>query len=120
MLDGFFVFQPDKEACWICGSTQNRTHEHKYKASDLRRIFGTESMLVTSNGRVRLAQGHSSKFLKFESHICEQCNTKTTQLADRAYDRLIAALLQHCSDDDTTQINLEKTLRCEPTWCLPT
>lgn len=86
--------------CWICGSKSSPTREHKFKASDLRRHFGTTTVHVRAGEGtdVRVAQGPSSSHLKYESTICERCNSATTQESDRAYDRLIEYIERNGSD----------------------
>ncbi|MBO9131586.1 hypothetical protein J5289_16950 [Rhizobium sp. B230/85] len=88
---GIFVTAYDKEQCWICGSKDNLTREHKFKASDIRRHYGRQNMYVArevEDGFQSLhAQGPNSKHLKFGSVICHHCNSTLTQASDRAYDQ---------------------------------
>lgn len=52
-------------------------------------------MVVAAAGeRGRRAQGPGSKHLKFQTPICQTCNTTRTQAADRAYDRVVGAIEQ--------------------------
>lgn len=82
--------------CWICGSNTALTREHKFKASDLRRHFGIGTLIVRSGGddtsQWRTAQGVKSRHLKYESTICEACNSFVTQESDHAYDELITEI----------------------------
>jgi hypothetical protein len=82
---------PDR--CWICSSIRDLTGEHKFKASDLRRHFPGETMVVgRPNERRKVAHGPNSVHLKYESRICGTCNSSTTQASDRAYDALIRTI----------------------------
>jgi hypothetical protein len=77
------------------------TREHKFKASDLRRHFGVDTMLVGVFGveaPMRIAQGVKSRNLKFKDTICERCNSSVTQESDRAYDRFVQ-IIEHCGSD---------------------
>jgi hypothetical protein len=89
------LFQtPLPDRCWICGSTDSLSREHKYKASDLRRHFQSEGMRIFAEGdnTPRIAQGPKSDALKFHSPICNACNSANTQAADRAYDLLVTTI----------------------------
>lgn len=91
----FRLAAPD--ACWICLSTDTLTYEHRYKASDIRRLFGREKMFIHPEGaapgaRPRVAQGPKSDALKFEKPICQACNSAVTQVPDHAYSDLVEAL----------------------------
>ena len=90
---GIFVTAYDKLQCWICGSKDNPTREHKFKASDIRRHYGRQTMYVAREEedgfRSLHAQGPNSKHLKFESVICHHCNSTLTQASDRAYDQFV-------------------------------
>ncbi len=95
----------DSERCCLCGGSPSLTREHKIKASALRREFGRERLIVRQTDiavpRTRHAQSTDSKYLKFAARICEACNTKRTQAADRAFDRFHKAtgeLLQQGKD----------------------
>lgn len=79
------------DECCLCGSTENLTGEHKIKAAALRDIFGSEKMLIghfDGTSEPKVAQGPKSKNLHFQSKLCSDCNSTTTQPADRAFDRL--------------------------------
>jgi hypothetical protein len=92
----FFVYAPKPGCCWICGRADGSTREHKFKASDLQRHFGRDEMHVFTDGDfrgpARVAQGPKSDHLKFQSPICEVCNSSLTQESDRAYDAFIKAV----------------------------
>lgn len=91
------LFIPKPLSCWICGSSSGLTHEHKFKASELRRYFPDGAVdLVKGEGfdQRQLVQGPRSPRLKFRSTICEKCNTSVTQPADRSFDLLLASLRQ--------------------------
>lgn len=96
MIPALSVHSPPKGVCWICGSRSNPSREHKFKASDLRRHFGEGELRIRAfdddRAIVKKAQGLGSKYLKFESSICEKCNSSVTQESDRAYDQFITQL----------------------------
>ena len=75
------------DCCWICGSTEQLTGEHKIKKADLKRhqAVGPKFRRVET-GEEQTIQGLNSKLLKFENSICARCNNQTTQAADRSYD----------------------------------
>jgi hypothetical protein len=106
MKRGLFVRRRFNGACWICGSAEILTREHKFKASDLRRHFGAHTMLVGVSGveaPMRIAQGVKSRNLKFKNTICERCNSSVTQESDHAYDRFIQLLEHYGSDREAFQ-----------------
>lgn len=89
--------------CWICGSTEQLTGEHKIKKTDLKRHPVVEPKIrKVDSGREQKIQGLNSKLLKFENSICERCNNQTTQKADRSYDAF------RCEDSDTVRTTLEE------------
>jgi hypothetical protein len=96
MNQGLFVRAYEIDQCWICGSKDNPTREHKFKASDIRRQYGDETMFIgrdEDNGfSSRRAQGPNSKHLKFVSAICHHCNSTRTQASDRAYEQFIRTI----------------------------
>lgn len=83
----------NSKKCWICGSSSELSREHKFKASDIRRQFGREAVVIghesASLNEKKHAQGANSKHLKYESTICSDCNSSVTQESDRAYDKFI-------------------------------
>lgn len=84
------------EKCWICGSTSELSREHKIKASDIRRQFGREAVVIGHESinldEKKHVQGPNSKHLKYESTICGNCNSYVTQESDRAYDKFISLI----------------------------
>ncbi len=73
--------------CWICGSTEQLSGEHKIKKSNLQRHpMMKPSFMRVATGRDQPIQGLNSKLLKFENAICARCNNQTSQKADRSYD----------------------------------
>jgi hypothetical protein len=91
-----FVRRYTDSECWVCGSREKLTREHKIKASDLRRQYGKRILYIQrdqgESATYRIAQSSNSKHFKFSNPICETCNTSRTQVADRAYDALISNL----------------------------
>lgn len=90
MLPYLFVKPFLQNQCWMCASAIKLTREHKIKATDIRRQFGSEPLVIGTYGDViqnaRSLQSPNSKRLKFSATICEECNTSRTQPADRSYD----------------------------------
>ena len=104
MRTGLLLRHYSNGTCWICGSSDRPSREHKFKASDLRRHFGRQEMIVHRHGDdisvARLAQGLKSSHLKFSSTICENCNSSVTQESDRAYEALISYIETCGAEDD--------------------
>ncbi|MDO6461913.1 hypothetical protein Q4485_14470 [Granulosicoccaceae sp. 1_MG-2023] len=83
--------------CLLCGEVGKLTYEHKIKGSPLANRFGKQELYFGSKddffiGKVKKLQSPKSKFLKFESPICEACNSRRTQRADRQFDSLLRKL----------------------------
>ncbi len=75
--------------CCLCGSTNQLTHEHKIKASGIKKIFGRDKMLIGTFANAdgyRIAQGPKSKEFHFAVPICAACNGSLTQPADLDFD----------------------------------
>jgi hypothetical protein len=104
-----FVKQPIKNVCWICGATAATTHEHKFKASSLRQHFGNERLTIQREGVAKFAQGINSSYLKYQSKICEQCNSSTTQESDIAYDTFVANCEPYINSKDFSSKAWEQT-----------
>ncbi len=120
MNAGIFIAPTEPTVCWICGSQDKLTHEHKIKASDIRRVFGNQSVKVVADEQIRVAQGPKSKHLKFKSRICLNCNSAITQDADRAYDTLITALRDAGADFNDIEGALNRILIPASSSYLPT
>lgn len=92
------------EGCCLCGSSGSLTGEHKIKASMLRKIFGSNAMVIgdfDGGGIPRTAQGPKSKAFHFAARMCSLCNGSRTQRADQEFDRfhiLISSLLSKGRD----------------------
>lgn len=77
--------------CWWCGDLAT-TGEHKFKRSDLVRMFGAGAWCDGSevnhfNGdALRLVQSSNAKSLKFGKSLCGHCNSTRSQPMDTAYD----------------------------------
>nr|WP_321269659.1 hypothetical protein [uncultured Tolumonas sp.] len=78
-----------RDCCCLCGDNSKPTREHKIKASALRKVFGSDSLVIGRIGetKMKLAQSANSNRLKFNIPICELCNTARTQKADKEFDR---------------------------------
>lgn len=75
--------------CWLCGAETDLSREHKFKASDLRKEFGTGTMHKFGNEKIKILQGANSKYAKFGYTLCSNCNGSITQGADQAYDEFL-------------------------------
>lgn len=78
--------------CWWCGAPSD-SREHRHKASDVRREFGTgpyrgddEVVRGVSGETLRTVQGPKSEQLKFEATLCQACNGARSQPFDHAYE----------------------------------
>jgi len=84
-------------ACALCGATNDLTGEHKIKASAVKNVFGTESMVISTFGepstQYRHAQGPKSKAFHFTSQLCADCNGSRTQGPDREFDKFHSSAL---------------------------
>lgn len=86
--------------CALCGDLGKMTGEHKLKRTLISRTIGTGPAKIgpfKTGVQNRLAQSASSKSYHFKSQICESCNTRRTQSADREFDRFLMAL--ECEPD---------------------
>lgn len=88
------------QQCCLCGESSKLTAEHKIKASALRQEFVPAEKLYVLNDRMdssesKFAQSIRSKYLKFKAPICEACNTKKTQMADREFDNFHRIVSEH-------------------------
>jgi hypothetical protein len=84
----FEPFSPDR--CCLCGAPSPSSAEHKIKAAALRRIVGSDAMMIgtlESEKRLRRAQGPKSREFHFAAPLCRPCNNATTQPADKAFDQ---------------------------------
>jgi hypothetical protein len=100
---GIFFSNFRHNSCCLCGSKQNLTGEHKIKASQLRKVFGTEKMVIGSlsepSNTYRYAQGVKSDNLKFKTRMCSACNDTLTQPADYEFDKLHTFILSLIEED---------------------
>jgi len=78
--------------CWWCGAIAD-SREHKFKASDLRRLGekggAKEDLYWSGNGttRGRVIQGiKRSDAVRFGKILCQQCNNSRSQPFDLAYE----------------------------------
>ena len=111
MFHNFSQFRYASDSCWICGSNTDLTREHKVKASDLKRHFPNQQMVVVqAERRPKFAQGPSSASLKFEAKICNLCNSSRTQKADVAYDQFIEFFRHAFATGDTFEQVMSKSI----------
>jgi len=100
--------------CTLCGDKGKMTREHKIKQSLLAEKFGKEHLHIGPKdpqvGEGKNIQSTKSKYLKFNSKICEQCNTVRTQPADRQFDSFVSEVnaLQETGKDPTSVFNQQK------------
>lgn len=71
--------------CWICGNKAD-SKEHKFKASDLKRIYGKKFDCYYIQESATQINSYKDKVLKFPEVICIDCNVKKTRPHDDAYD----------------------------------
>jgi hypothetical protein len=80
------------ERCWICGNNAD-SQEHKFKASDLRRLYGknyaNRDMHYHLDEEETKIESFKSKELLFPKVICTLCNGTRTQPHDEAYDKFV-------------------------------
>jgi len=99
--------------CWICGQEGN-TGEHMIKASDLRSYFGNISqknpIFFHTKEKKNIPVGSlKSKRFKFDSLICNNCNSSLTQPYDQAWEQLSAYLRSNWPDLlKSRKVNLTK------------
>lgn len=79
-----------KNLCWWCGN-QATTKEHKYKRSQISRMFESNEIIERFIDKDRyIVQGPNSQHLKFPVSLCNDCNNNRSQPFDRAFDKFIA------------------------------
>lgn len=87
---GIFFEPYSADLCCLCGAPSPASGEHKIKAAALRRIFGSDAMMIgtlESETPLRRAQGPKSREFHFAAALCGPCNNATTQPADKAFDQ---------------------------------
>lgn len=104
--------------CWWCGA-QNLTGEHKFKQTDLRRMFGESDdeplVFFSSDGRTEYVRGPNASIAKFEKNLCADCNNARSQKADRAWDLMSSYISDSWrSHRPGSRINLKKLYRNVP------
>ncbi len=98
---GIFFEPYQAESCCLCGSGESLTGEHKIKASVLRKIFGTDAMVIGNfdgESIPRSAQGPKSRAFHFSARMCSLCNGARTQASDREFDRFHALVSSFLSE----------------------
>lgn len=80
-------------ACWWCQERPATTSEHKFKASDLTRLMGDDTLVWGDDtGRTVDIRGKSGiqrdrhGVVKFPKSMCDKCNNARSQPFDRAYE----------------------------------
>lgn len=79
--------------CWICGSNEANSREHRLKAADLRKHFGKitpQSPVYFHDETMSNIPIHSAKSnkLKTSKVICQRCNDTLTSKYDNAWDTM--------------------------------
>lgn len=79
--------------CWWCRERPATTGEHKFKATDLRRLMGCSDELIwgddSAQQSIRGKKGIKRDrygVIKFPKSLCAPCNNERSQSFDRAYD----------------------------------
>jgi hypothetical protein len=73
--------------CWWCKHQPANSREHKYKRSDLKRMWGPGGLLWgNGDGDIRTIHGiDRNPTVKFHQTMCSSCNNARSQPFDRAY-----------------------------------
>lgn len=81
--------KPAAAACWWCGGVPDSS-EHRFKASQLKRMFVGNDHLILDKGEypARL-NGPGAKPVLFPWLMCKQCNNARSQPFDKAYDEFV-------------------------------
>lgn len=96
---GIARFQiPHAGVCWWCGNVADSA-EHKFKASDLRKIAGASTRRPedvyksSSSFQGALRSLNKGSQIKWGKNLCQRCNNETSQPFDLAYDQFVDYLL---------------------------
>lgn len=88
--------------CWWCRSRPATTGEHKFKASDLVRLMGDDTLIWGDReGNTREIRGKSGirrdryGVVKFPKSMCDICNNSRSQPFDLAYEQFSNYLIEH-------------------------
>ena len=97
--------------CSLCGEISKLTGEHKIKRSALKNEFGETPLYIgqgNKSTRFKIVQSTKSKHFKFETSICESCNTRKTQPADLEFDSFnkTARMILNSGGDPATVFDL--------------
>jgi hypothetical protein len=82
--------------CWWCGDVAD-TREHKFKRTDLTRMWPQGDHLVWGDGTqtANVRSARKSTFVKFSANLCGACNNTRSQPFDVAYDKFASYVWQH-------------------------
>lgn len=80
--------------CWICWNDAD-SKEHKFKASDLKRIYGKKMDAFYIKDELTPIKSYKERILKFPEVICTYCNVTLTRPHDDAYDVFINYCIQN-------------------------
>lgn len=84
-LDPYKV--PALTSCWWCGSQGPLSREHKFKKSDLSRMWDEDEGLVWGDGAIhrQVRSARKSSEIRFTPSLCAPCNNQRSQPFDEAY-----------------------------------
>jgi hypothetical protein len=82
-----YLLQPFNGICWWCRQRPADSREHKYKRSDLARMWEKEGLLWgTGDGETQLIRGiDRNRRVKFTKIMCSPCDNARSQPFDLAY-----------------------------------
>lgn len=79
----------DHRKCWWCGEPAS-TKEHKFKRSDLRRMWDPDDLYLVHGDHVRpvsrVRSIAKSPQVRFDTTMCANCNNNRSQPFDRAWE----------------------------------
>ncbi len=87
--------------CWVCRVEDGSSREHKFKKSDIKRVFGNGpyvgeyAPVHVKDGSTKKIQGANSNAFKYSASICEKCNNSVTQPFDFAYEKFVEHVFNH-------------------------
>lgn len=88
----------DSGTCWWCQSRAATTREHKYKKSDLKRIYTSHGLVWGSSGEPRrkiYGINRAKPPLSFRKSLCAECNNERSQPFDHAYSQFASWIAHH-------------------------
>lgn len=78
---------PPPTTCWWCGGG-DLTREHKFKKSDLLRMYDQSGLVWGDGAYLRTVQSiRKSGTVRFTASLCAKCNNEHSQTFDYAYEK---------------------------------